>query len=209
MNSRKLLGLGMTLLALLLIGAPMAIAQAVTPAVTVSDQEIEDGTVTVDQVISVGPGWMVIHADADGEPGPVIGYSPVISGTNSNVVVQIDVAKATEMLHAMLHVDEDPVGQYEFPGPDVPAVANGLVVNVMFQVTGGLDVTPAVTSTATAEPTAGATVTSVPTTEMAATGTPGTLPVTGGGAIPWSLVVLALGGLVLLGGMGLALARKS
>jgi hypothetical protein len=189
--------------------------QAVTPSVTVSDQAIEDDTVTIDEVVSAGPGWIVIHADDDGAPGGVIGFSPVISGTNSDVAVEIDVDMATETLHAMLHVDAGTVGTYEFPGDDVPAVANGEVVDVTFQVTGGLQATPTVTTTATTAPTAGATATVAATTETTATvgaaptGTPGTLPVTGGSTIPWSLVVLALGGLILLGGMGLALARRS
>lgn len=42
-----------------------------------------------------------------------------------------------------------------------------------------------------------------------ASGTPSTLPVTGGSPAPWSLVLLAVGGLLLLGGAGLALARRS
>jgi len=205
----------------------MVLAQGstITPAVEVADQEIVDDTVTVDLVTSDGPGWIVIHADNDGDPGDVIGFSPVQSGDNSNVTVQITATMATEVLHAMLHVDAGVVGEYEFPGADVPAVVNGEVVNVMFDVTGGMQVTPVVTGTATAEPTVAATAavtataTSAPTvaatTEVTATtgvtvtGTPGTLPVTGGGAIPWSLVVLALGGLILVGGMGLALARRS
>jgi hypothetical protein len=45
---------------------------------------------------------------------------------------------------------------------------------------------------------------------MTGTATPGsTLPVTGGSSIPWSLVVMALGGLILVGGLGLAFARRS
>ncbi|MDW7733221.1 MAG: cupredoxin family copper-binding protein, partial [Methanolobus sp.] len=47
------------------------------PGVVVTDQPIVNGTVTVDEVVSDGPGWIVIHADENATPGPVIGHSPV------------------------------------------------------------------------------------------------------------------------------------
>ena len=34
------------------------------PAVVVGDQSIESGIVTIDSVISQGPGWLVVHAQA-------------------------------------------------------------------------------------------------------------------------------------------------
>ena len=72
-----------------------------------ADQELaEDGTVVVPLVNSAVDGWMVIHADADGGPGPVIGFAPVTAGENVSVTVPIDVAGATDTVHAMLHVDE-------------------------------------------------------------------------------------------------------
>ncbi len=106
--------------------------------VEVSDQEILDSSVTIDLVSSPGPGWIVIHADQDGAPGPVIGYAPVID-MEEDVVVEIDVANATGTLHAMLHEDAGTVGEYEFPGPDQPVLREGEVVNVPFQITGGLE----------------------------------------------------------------------
>jgi plastocyanin len=100
-----------------------------TPSVTVTDQPLEDSSVTVDTVVSDGSGWMVIHAEAEGGgPGPVIGHSAVSDGTNQDVIVNIEVISATRTLYAMLHVDEGTVGEYEFPGPDVPAQVGGEVV---------------------------------------------------------------------------------
>ncbi len=234
MYTRKLAGVGVALMALLLVLAPMALAQegtatpeatgtAPTGSVTVSDQEIVDGTVTVDSVTSSAAGWIVIHADQGGGAGPVIGFAPVQAGDNSNVVVEIDAALATDTLHAMLHTDAGTEGTYEFPGPDAPVTVDGEVVVEAFQVTGGLQVTPGVTTTATVTATVGATdvptvaPTGAATTEVTATvaatstvaGTPGSLPTTGGSPTPWALVLLALGGLILLGGAGLALARRS
>ncbi|AFV22228.1 hypothetical protein Mpsy_0015 [Methanolobus psychrophilus R15] len=105
----------------------------VEPGVVVTDQPIVNDTVTVDEVVSDGPGWIVIHADEEDAPGLVIGYSPVDDGVNENITVEIE--NATEILHAMLHIDADEIGVYEFPGPDIPAEVDGEVVNVPFNVT--------------------------------------------------------------------------
>ena len=111
---------------------------AITPSVTVADQAIVDGKVTIAQVVSASPGWLVVHAQKDGAPGLVIGYSPVKEGDNSDVVVLVDVANATSTLYAMLHTDAGTVGTYEFPGADIPVKVDGQVVTPAFAVTGGL-----------------------------------------------------------------------
>lgn len=109
----------------------------VTAGVGVADQAIVDSNVTVAKVYSQGPGWMVIHAQADGKPGPILGFTPVADGENSNVVVEIDRTSATETLYAMLHVDAGEVGTWEFPGgPDVPVKVGDVVITPPFQVTG-------------------------------------------------------------------------
>jgi plastocyanin len=108
------------------------------PSVTVADQPIVDGKVIVARVVSAGPGWLVIHAQSDGQPGPVLGYSPVKEGDNLDLVVLIDATKASETLYAMLHSDAGQVGTYEFPGSDGPVLVDGQVVAPTFAVTGGL-----------------------------------------------------------------------
>jgi len=110
-----------------------------TPSVTVADQEIAGSKVIIAEVVSNGPGWLVIHAQADGKPGSILGYSPVVDGTNADVMVEIDGAKATETLYAMLHTDAGKVGTWEFPdGPDAPVKVGEQVVTPAFVVTGGL-----------------------------------------------------------------------
>ncbi len=148
MNTRilKLMkGFGLVLAASMLVAACQPAASsapvsatlsAVTPAVKVSDQAIANGQVVVAEVDSSGPGWIVIHAQANGQPGAVIGYTAVKNGANMNVMVTIDVTKATPVLYAMLHVDVGKVGTYEFPGADVPAKLNGKGISPAFNVTG-------------------------------------------------------------------------
>jgi plastocyanin len=118
---------------------------SVTPAVQVADQELVEDTVTVASVVSAGPGWIVIHADNDGAPGPILGYAPVQDGENSDVIVELAADGRTETLYAMLHTDAGAIGTYEFPGEDGPVQVDGSVVTPAFQVTGGLAmITPAV-----------------------------------------------------------------
>lgn len=112
-------------------------AGSLTPAVSVIDQEINNGTVTIAEVISDGAGWLVVHAQADGKPGPILGFSPVLDGANQNIVVEIDEAGVTQTLYAMLHVDAGEVGTFEFPeGPDGPVVVDDKVVTPAFTISG-------------------------------------------------------------------------
>lgn len=122
-------------LVLFFLFALSAAAQTL-PVVRVANQEAAGGTVTVERVASNGPGWIVIHADADGKPGPVIGYAAVADGENSDVTVEIDSAAVTPVLYAMLHVDEGEVGVYEFPGADTPAQVNDVIVVSSFRSQG-------------------------------------------------------------------------
>jgi plastocyanin len=117
-----------------IVNVPFNATFAITASVTASDQAAVEGTVTVDRVSAAEPGWIVIHIDANGAPGPVIGFAPVAVGSHQNVAVEIDLAQATPTLYAMLHVDEGAAGVYEFPGADAPAFAGEAIVNAPFQL---------------------------------------------------------------------------
>jgi hypothetical protein len=145
------LSIVLALIAILVL-ASLALAQA-TPAVTVTDQTIQNNTVTIQKVTSTEPGWIVIHADAAGKPGADIGHAAVQTGDNNNVVVTIDPTKATPTLYAMLHVDKGITNTYEFPGTDIPVQVDGQVVNVPFKIT-SLAAPTAPTAGATAATTA-------------------------------------------------------
>lgn len=132
------------------VAEPTAEMEPVTNAVSVSDQELSaDNTVTIDSVTADVAGWLVVHAQADGAPGPVLGHAPVQAGENSDVVVEIDPAGATETLYAMLHVDAGTSGEYEFPGDDGPARdAAGNVVTPSFDLVGDMAMSAASVMTA-------------------------------------------------------------
>ena len=132
-RSRKLVSLLVLSALLVLLIAPAASAQF-TPLIFAIDQDVVDGIVTVTRVTSDGPGWIVIHADAEGEPGPVIGYAAIPDGISANVKVTVDPTQVTPVLHPMLHVDAGVEGTYEFPGEDAPAMVNDAIVMVMINV---------------------------------------------------------------------------
>ncbi|HMN27967.1 MAG TPA: hypothetical protein PKE45_07410, partial [Caldilineaceae bacterium] len=90
----------------------------------------------VESLTAAAPGWMVIHSDNNGSPGPVLGETAVPAGDSSNVEVTLDPPlEGDATLWAMLHVDEGVIGTYEFPGADVPVKDGDMVVMAPFNVT--------------------------------------------------------------------------
>ncbi len=172
-------------LVLILALSSIAFAQA-TPKVTVKDQPIVKGTVTIQEVDAAQDGWLVVHNQMSGNPGADLGHTAVKAGKNTNVVVKIDVSKATPVLYAMLHVDLGQKGVYEFPGADVPVQGPQADVNPTFNVT------------------------NLAQAQAAAKAAPKTLPVTGSASSgPLDIMLAALGALCFAAGLGLPYWRRA
>jgi hypothetical protein len=93
------------------------------------DQYLDGSNVTVANVVTAANGWLVIHADNGGQPGPVLGQTAVTAGNNANVVVALS-GDVTPVLWPMMHVDTGEAGVYEFgtvEGADGPVVVNGVL----------------------------------------------------------------------------------
>jgi hypothetical protein len=179
-------------LALILSLAVVALAAAqATDKVTASDQAISNNTVTIPKVTATQDGWIVIHAQANGNPGPDIGHAAVKAGDNNNVVVTIDPSKATPVVYAMLHIDAGTKGTYEFPGADVPVAGAQADVNPTFKLT---NVTGA---QAAATPAAAATTAAQPSK----------LPTTGDNLSYGRMALAAVGALALAAGIRLNVGR--
>lgn len=122
-----------------------AAAPTTSPARIVAEDQTSDGsTVVVAEVELPTAGYVVVHADADGSPGPVIGHSDLLqAGVSTDVTVTLDQPlTATATVFPMAHVDADGDGVYEFAPPDettdVPATtADGEVAVVGIEVTVG------------------------------------------------------------------------
>jgi len=95
-------------------------APMVTGTLSASDQSSDGMTIKVAKVFISGvPGWIVVHSDLDGRPGPVVGKKAIPIGESTNVVITLDQAVTTGVFWPMLHVDAGTVGTYE-PEADVP-----------------------------------------------------------------------------------------
>ena len=83
-------------------------------------------------------GWVALHADLNGKPGPVKYEVAVPAGASTNVVIPTPGGIPTGGYWPMLHVDDHGIGTYEFPqvpGADLPALANGMVVMKKIMIT--------------------------------------------------------------------------
>jgi len=129
---------GFKLLALCALAALTGTAFAKGGSVTVHDQVANAPYVMIDTVSMDMPGFIVIHASsADGKIGPVIGWREINVGSSTNIAVEIDDAKATATLYAMLHYDTGEVGKYEFgtvDGADLPVEGDQMMVTPAFKI---------------------------------------------------------------------------
>jgi hypothetical protein len=113
--------------------APIA-GQQVRGCLSAADQAGDGTSVTVTDVdIHNGPGWIVLHTDDGGEPGPRISVVPIRQGRSTQVSIPVTSRMTTGNYWPMLHVDAGIPGTYEFPaGPDVPVVdSQGMVMKLI------------------------------------------------------------------------------
>ncbi len=113
-------------------GNPVFFATQIAPSFTEDAQAVsEDNTLTFDMVLADAPGFLVIHDDNGGAPGPVLGFVRVQEGLNQNVVVTLDQGTpSTTTVFPMLHYDTNLNGQYEFAGGELdgPVIVRDEVV---------------------------------------------------------------------------------
>jgi hypothetical protein len=105
---------------------------AFTPGIVIRRTWLEARTfLTVYTIVSDGPGWVVFHADKDGEPGAILDYIFVGSGTNSIARTEDVRDISSEQFHVMLHKDFGRLSVFEFPGPDGPVYEENEIINAL------------------------------------------------------------------------------
>ncbi|HWQ11295.1 MAG TPA: cupredoxin family copper-binding protein [Roseiflexaceae bacterium] len=110
--------------------------QAPTGAVEAADQPVVSREITVAKVTAGQAGWIVAHLDEGGRPGRVLGQTAVPAGESTNVKIALsEDVPVGGALWPMLHIDAGTVGTYEFPGADVPVMAEGAPVMKKITVT--------------------------------------------------------------------------
>ena len=117
-------------------------AVAMQPASVTFDAQDSDGTMIVVASVELpADGFIAVHGDGGGSPGPVVGHSDLLpAGTSTDVMVMLDAPlEADTTLYPMAHIDTDGNGVYEFgsvEGVDGPALtADGDVAVVGADVT--------------------------------------------------------------------------
>jgi hypothetical protein len=100
--------------------------------------ESDGSIIVIDAVTLPVAGFVAVHSDQDGSPGPVIGVSELLlAGTSTAVEILLDTPLVESgTVFPMVHIDANSNGLYEFPGPDVPATTDaGEVAVVALEVT--------------------------------------------------------------------------
>jgi hypothetical protein len=127
-------------------GEPVEAAFAVTldlilPSVTVADQTIaRSGQVVVESVSVPEAGWMALHADEDGEPGAILGQTPLAAGDHENGLITFDWHRATSPMHVLVYQDLGIEGRFEPDTVDAPYLSQGEPISATFMATLPLDV---------------------------------------------------------------------
>ena len=105
---------------------------AYVPEVSITRTRLANGNyMTVYEIKSAGPGWVVFHADENGEPGAILRYVYIEGGTSKLVNIETQGEVGTEARYVMLHEDKGTIGRFEFPGVDGPVLVDEEVVEEM------------------------------------------------------------------------------
>ena len=114
---------------------------AASGSLDAANQSSDGKSVVVDSVkidAAGKGGWIDLHTDVGGKPGPVKYFVAVPAGASTMVAVPTPEGIPSGDYWPMLHVDDHAVGTYEFPkvaGADLPAMSGGKVVMKKITVT--------------------------------------------------------------------------
>ena len=91
------------------------------------DQSGSGASVTVPAATLEGTeGWLAVRANDGGEPGEVLGYSPLRAGTNNDVEVELDLpVDSSRRLYTTVHQESPADGKFTFPADDPTATRGG------------------------------------------------------------------------------------
>ena len=103
-----------------------------------ADETTSGKTIQIpDVVLKDTKGYVAIHSDANGAPGPVIGVSDLLSaGETQDVHVKLTKKMtASADVWPMIHVEDNNDAKYDFPPNDAPAkTSSGSVVVIKVHI---------------------------------------------------------------------------
>ncbi len=107
----------------------------IIPTLQVQDQVVtEDGLITIDSAAVPQAGWLSVYQILDGDPGLLLNVIEIAEGNSSSLTLEIDPQEASPMLMARLHVDDGTIGEFEYPGADMPFTIGSQEVSEQFEV---------------------------------------------------------------------------
>jgi hypothetical protein len=114
---------------------PTPTVEPLTPSISVTDQILRnDGQLTIDEIVLLERGWLVIQAADDGRAGVILATVALPVGEHRTVQATIDPMQATAELFATLHRDGGEPSVFEYPGPDQPISQDGTALSQPFAV---------------------------------------------------------------------------
>lgn len=135
----RTLSFALTALLLFLLSATVSAQENLfTPSIQVSGQIVSGTSVVIDEIVAQHFGFIVIRADDDsGNPGGVIGLALLHPGVNRAIRVEIEMINITPTLYAIVHLDTEPYGNFQFgevDGADNPVTVDDVIVMSEFEV---------------------------------------------------------------------------
>lgn len=124
--------------------------QSLPAAISVSNQPLKDGQLTINWASIDDDGWLAIHKKQNGQPEAVVGYTSLFKDKTKTIKIAIDKSNLSPSLIAMLHYDRGEKGIFEFPGADGPIIKNKEVVMKEFNITNYAEITKDLSSPAVA-----------------------------------------------------------
>lgn len=108
-------------------GASEESQDVATARLSARDQGGDGEKVTVPAATLEGTkGWLAVRANDGGEPGEVLGYSPLQAGTNNDVEVELDrPVDSSQRLYITVHEESPADGKFTFPADDPTATRGG------------------------------------------------------------------------------------
>ncbi len=119
------------------LGTDRTVGNAATYSIEAADQTSNGKAIKLPSVHTKDKGYIAVHADAEGAPGPVIGVSELLeAGETEDVRIKLtDRLDDSASVWPMLHIEDNGNTTYDFPNGDAPAKVDNQVVVVKIAVT--------------------------------------------------------------------------
>lgn len=104
-------------------------------SITVADQTVTNGVITITQAEFAQDVWVVIQADDNGQPGRVLARSTYSGRTISNLRLVVEAGTNSPILHLTVRADNGSKGEYEPDTADYRLTYGGQLIATTIKAT--------------------------------------------------------------------------